>query len=160
MASYQPESTQSVSLTRPMSVLEEEITGDIYTCDSDGDELSEQLSKTDDKTFDKRSQILSEKSNRNEIKMLNLESRLPGQVRAIYRKLNLKLDLKLHKISIIFSNVNVQIDWCTNMKYRAICVVMLIVHNMDQWFQSLVQLVYYWHFIVQHICEAIMKLLS
>lgn len=70
-----------------MSVLEEEITGDIYTCDSDGDELSEQLSKPGDKTFDQRSQNLTEKSNRNEIKMLNLETRLPGQVIAIYRKI-------------------------------------------------------------------------
>lgn len=78
VSSYQPESTQSVSLTRPMSVLEEEITGDIYTCDSDGEEFSEQLSKPNDKNFD---QNLPEKLNRNEIKMLNLESRLPGQVR-------------------------------------------------------------------------------
>lgn len=64
-----------------MSVLEEEITGDIYTCDSDGEELSEQLSKPDDATLDQRTQNVSEKLNRNETIMLNLETRLPGQVR-------------------------------------------------------------------------------
>lgn len=64
-----------------MSVLEEEVTGDIYTCDSDGEELSEALCKPDNSTLDQRSQNLSEKLNRNEIKMLNLETRLPGQVK-------------------------------------------------------------------------------
>lgn len=63
-----------------MSVLEEEMTGDIYTCDSDGEELSEQLCKPNDSTVDQRSQNLSEKLNRNETKIMNLETRLPGQV--------------------------------------------------------------------------------
>lgn len=73
--SYRPESTRSVSLTRPMSVLEEEITGDIYTCASDGDEPSEQISQ--------KANANDQHSMHNSVhqtRILKLESRLPGQV--------------------------------------------------------------------------------
>lgn len=78
-----------------MSVLEEEMTGDIYACDSDGEEFSEQLSKPDDANIEQQSQNLSEKLNRNEIKMFNLETRLPGQVRRI--RLEFNLDINVYK---------------------------------------------------------------
>lgn len=73
--SYRPKSTRSVSLTRPMSVLEEEITGDIYTCASDGDEPSEQISQ--------KANANDQHSMHNSVhqtRILKLESRLPGQV--------------------------------------------------------------------------------
>lgn len=80
---YQPETTGSVSLTRPMSVLEEETTGDIYTCASDGDdqidEESHQLTahSVAENPVENRQQSL----NRPEAtKILKIKPRLPGQV--------------------------------------------------------------------------------
>lgn len=83
VGAYQPDTTGSVSLTRPMSVLEEETTGDIYTCASDGDdqidEESHQLTahSTAENAVDDRRQSL----NRLETtKLLKIKPRLPGQV--------------------------------------------------------------------------------
>lgn len=75
VASYQPEPTRSVSMTRPMSVLEEEMTGDIYTCASDGDEASEQICQAVNV-----SNHHQQNEHIHQTRILNLESRLPGQV--------------------------------------------------------------------------------
>lgn len=82
VGSYQPGTTRSVSLSRPMSVLEEEITGDIYTCASDDDEPLDGQSQAAKSTVEPQHQpqSLRESSNRPESKTLNLETRLPGQV--------------------------------------------------------------------------------
>lgn len=81
VGSYQPETTRSVSLSRPMSVLEEEITGDIYTCASDGDDPIEEQSQAATSTAEPQQSLsVRENSSRMESKTLNLASRLPGQV--------------------------------------------------------------------------------
>lgn len=133
-----------------MSVLEEEITGDIYACDSDGEEFSEQLSKPDDANIEQQqqSQNLSDKLNHNETKMLNLEMRLPAQVRRIRfgNALRKKYLCEIYD----FSNVNVPIVWYTSMKFRVIPVVTVHVHNMDRWHRNSVRLAHYWLFIVRH----------
>lgn len=82
VGSYQPESTGSVSLTRPMSVLEEETTGDIYTCASDGDDhIDEESHQLTSRTAPENpAQNQQNGINRVETKMLKIKSRLPGQV--------------------------------------------------------------------------------
>lgn len=81
VGAYQPETTRSVSLSRPMSVLEEEITGDIYTCASDDDEaMAEQSQAANSTSEQQQSQSFRENSSRIESKTFDLESRLPGQV--------------------------------------------------------------------------------
>lgn len=82
VGAYQPETTGSVSLTRPMSVLEEETTGDIYTCASDGDD------QIDEESHQLTSRSATENSLKNhpnslhrvEAKTLKIKPRLPGQV--------------------------------------------------------------------------------
>lgn len=83
VGAYQPDTTGSVSLTRPMSVLEEETTGDIYTCASDGydqiDEESHQLTahSTAENTVENRRHSLNRFD---ATKSLKIKPRLPGQV--------------------------------------------------------------------------------
>lgn len=62
-----------------MSVLEEEITGDIYT---DGSDMEDDNEKAPDSTDAKRADLPQDHaiSMRNEYKMQNVETRLPGQV--------------------------------------------------------------------------------
>lgn len=81
VGSYRPETTRSVSLTRPMSVLEEEMTGDIYTCCSDADDRVDVPSQAGISTTEQNQPQSSRESlNKSESKMLKLETRLPGQV--------------------------------------------------------------------------------
>lgn len=86
LGSYQPETTTgSVSLTRPMSVLEEETTGDIYTCASDADEPIDDQSHqvASGLSIENRSQQNHPNAlNRIETKVLKIKPRLPGQVSA------------------------------------------------------------------------------
>lgn len=56
------------------------MTGDIYTCASDGEEMSDQPSQIVNSIAEQQSRKMQENSNRIEPKTLNLESRLPGQV--------------------------------------------------------------------------------
>lgn len=78
VGSYKPELTRSVSLTRPMSVLEEEVTGDIYTQGSDNEEL-ETIHGNNDEDIDVKPQTTGKKV----FAASHLESRLPGQVMKI-----------------------------------------------------------------------------
>lgn len=83
---YKPELQQSISISRPMSVLEEEITGDIYTRSSDDDdnERTELIHDTSAELNEvKQSKSMGSNSNRNDFKAMNLESRLPGQVNTV-----------------------------------------------------------------------------
>lgn len=75
VGSYKPELTRSVSLIRPMSVLEEEITGDIYTQGSDNEEL-ETIHGYHDEEVDVKTQTVGKKL----FVASHLETRLPGQV--------------------------------------------------------------------------------
>ncbi|XP_031640642.1 jouberin-like [Contarinia nasturtii] len=79
VASYQHKSSQSVSLTRPMSVLEEERTEDIYTFATDDEKLSEQSYPEEKSKTNQRAEKLTHNPDRLESKMLNLKTRLPGQ---------------------------------------------------------------------------------
>lgn len=80
VGSYQPETTHSISLTRPMSVLEEEMTGDIYTCASEGDDGIEEPIETANSTAKQnQSQNTRENMNKSVLKV-KYETRLPGQV--------------------------------------------------------------------------------
>lgn len=91
VGSYQPETTCSVSLTRPMSVLEEETTGDIYTCASDGDDpINEQSHQVvSNSATEKPAQNHRNSPNRNEAKILAIKSRLPGQVLKLFPSLKI-----------------------------------------------------------------------
>lgn len=112
VSAYQPETTTgSISITRPMSVLEEETTGDIYTCASDGDEpIDEQSHQVASGSIENRSQPNPNSNlNRIETKILKIKPRLPGQV------LNLLLDKKRRTIpSSINSFINFQQCECPN----------------------------------------------
>lgn len=72
VGSYKPELARSVSLRRPMSVLEEEITGDIYTQGSNDEDQNEKV--------DAKTQISGESNSKKVLVASHLESRLPGQV--------------------------------------------------------------------------------
>lgn len=74
--SYQAELTRSISLIRPMSVLEEEVTGDICSYGSDSEDVCEQSRTHAGQQFEN----LAETTN---AKLLKLETRLPGQVKFI-----------------------------------------------------------------------------
>lgn len=63
-----------------MSVLEEERTEDIYTCATDDEKLSEQSDREEKSLPSERAQNSTRNSNQIESKVLNLKSRLPGQV--------------------------------------------------------------------------------
>lgn len=78
LLSYVPEISQSVSLSRPMSVLDEEITGDI--CSDNISEKSEEVevSFSMSKSINPSSQIKQKYASR------LLLSRLPGQVSSYY----------------------------------------------------------------------------
>lgn len=80
VGSYQPETTHSVSLTRPMSVLEEEMTGDIYTCASEGDDgIDEPIQTANSTANQNQSQNTRENVNKSAPRV-KYETRLPGQV--------------------------------------------------------------------------------
>lgn len=144
VGSYQPETTRSVSLTRPMSVLEEETTGDIYTCGSDGDDLIDEQSQAIPMSSNERAPTQGHRGsifNRSETKTLNLESRLPGQVSSFSRfECTLKSAVTISLLQFcICSNANVPIDWLTDMKYRIIGVLRVrLVHSMVQWLPNLI----------------------
>lgn len=79
IGSYKPELTRSISLRRPMSVLEEEITGDIYINASDIEDANENNEENyDGNRGDSQLDLIS--TDRKERKMQNVEIRLPGQV--------------------------------------------------------------------------------
>lgn len=80
VGSYQPETTGSVSLTRPMSVLEEETTGDIYTCASDGDDPIDEQSHQVTSHSATENPLRNSMNERVEPKTLKIKPRLPGQV--------------------------------------------------------------------------------
>lgn len=113
---YQPETTTgSISLTRPMSVLEEETTGDIYTYASDADE------PIDDQTHQVASGASGEKQlqpnrsnsvNRIEAKILKIKPRLPGQVWCCFNQLLMPLFIVVFFFHL--SDANVPIESCTN----------------------------------------------
>lgn len=111
VGSYQPETTCSVSLTRPMSVLEEETTGDIYTCASDGDE------PMDDQCHQVVSSLATENPlqnhrnslNRIETKVLKIKPRLPGQVIEMFFIFFSKSIIRTH-----FNHKNIQSKCCIN----------------------------------------------
>lgn len=76
MGTYKTELTRSISLNRPMSVLEEEVTGDICSYSSECEDLIEKESQME--------VLNAHKSENANAKILKLETRLPGQVKFIY----------------------------------------------------------------------------
>lgn len=132
---YQPETTGSVSLTRPMSVLEEETTGDIYTCASDGDDPIDEQSHQVTSRSATENPLQNHRNNLNrvEAKTLRIKPRLPGQVRNFcaffYRFVIL--------ILFQFSNARVQIESSTNIMLQIIHVeLVLVAHNLDRWWPN------------------------
>lgn len=84
VGSYQPDTTRSVSLTRPMSVLEEEVTGDIGTYASESEDLTEADKLSSHSVVEHKSRGLVDSTNKARSKIANSRSRLPGQVGAQY----------------------------------------------------------------------------
>lgn len=77
VGSYETELTQSITLTRPMSVMEEEKTGDIYAYGS-----SDDCPNTNEHQLYNTELTEQQKQQHSETNALNLLPRLPGEVKA------------------------------------------------------------------------------